>query len=78
MRFYVYTLSHFRKYHSYAKVKLLWDKAPRTCASIVDTLPSTMLASHGRHSGGEALCITNRVISLGQENATTDFEVSST
>lgn len=58
-----------------AKARLLWNKAPKTCAAVVATLPLETWSWHGRNSGAEALFLTPRVISDvpqdDTENATT-------
>jgi hypothetical protein len=62
-----------------ATATLLWDKAPRTCRAIVDSLPFTSHCFHGRNSGAEALLLTPKVIShLPQdetENGTTEHRL---
>jgi len=60
---------------AYAIVQLLWESAPQTCEAITKQLPINTFLQHGRCSGCEALCITQEVIPLGPENATTDLHV---
>ena len=69
-----------------AVVELNWGKAPKTCQAMVAMVLSsqedvsgscTVSIVHGRHSGGEALFVTPRVLdSLGDEhNDTLDYEL---
>ena len=62
-----------------ATVRLLWDAAPKTCAAIVDMLDGDgrlrVQAVHGRHSGHEALFLTPKLCTLGDENTTLDYEL---
>ena len=62
-----------------ATVRLLWDAAPKTCAAIVDMLDGDgrlrVRAVHGRHSGHEALFLTPKLCTLGDENTTLDYEL---
>ena len=62
-----------------AKAELLWNKAPKTCAAIVDALPIETYCWHGRNSGSEALLVTPSLIShLPQdatENGTTEHKL---
>ena len=62
-----------------ATVRLLWDAAPKTCAAIVAMLDGDgrlrVQAVHGRHSGHEALFLTPKLCTLGDENTTLDYEL---
>ena len=59
-----------------ARVRLLWDDAPRTVAAILSLCePATgkvdVMGVHARHSGAEALFLTPRVLrDVGDENTT--------
>lgn len=62
-----------------AKVKFLWDVAPKTCRAIADQFAdktkSEVMICHARHSGGEALFITPDVLKVGDENTILDYKV---
>ena len=59
-----------------ARGRLLWDKAPKTCAAVCAQLPIESTTFHGRNSGDEALLCTPKVISTvpqdESENASTE------
>ena len=54
---------HMEQNGSTAIARLLWDKAPKTCAAIAALLPIDTMCWHGRNSGAEALLITPALIS---------------
>ena len=55
-----------------ARVRLLWEKAPMTCAAIADLLPSSGSAHHGIYSGSECVFVLPEVIKVDAEHATSD------
>jgi hypothetical protein len=53
---------------AWARIRLLWNEAPRTCAAVAALCAgeaAVVLAVHGRHSGEEALFLTPDLIPLG-------------
>ena len=54
---------------AWARIRLLWDEAPLTCAAVAALCcageAAVVLAVHGRHSGEEALFLTPDLIPLG-------------
>ena len=59
-------------------MKLLWNKAPKTCEAIVNALDKKgemkVMGVHGRNSGSEALFLTPKVIALGDENTILNYK----
>jgi hypothetical protein len=53
-----------------AVAEILWDKAPRTCAGLVEAGPFSGKAHHGIYSGSECVLLLDRVLRLPPENAT--------
>lgn len=58
-----------------ARVRLLWDEAPKTVAAILSLVAPThscqVEAVHARHSGAEAIFLTPQVLrNVGDENTT--------
>ena len=69
---------NFTKTNSWANVKLLWNKAPKTCAAIVNSLNKNgemkVKSVHGRNSGSEALFLTPKCLPLGDENTILNYK----
>merc|ERR1711957_291062 len=63
---------------NWANVKLLWSKAPKTCAAIVGSLNKKgemkVKSVHGRNSGSEALFLTPTVLPIGDENTILNYK----
>lgn len=55
-----------------ARAILLRDRAPRTCAAILERLPLTVLAHHGIYSGSEVAMVLPELIRADAENATSE------
>ncbi len=53
-----------------AIAELLEADAPRTCAAVLSLLPQVGEAHHATYSGAEVVLILDRVVDIGQENAT--------
>ena len=53
-----------------ATATLRWEEAPRTCSAIIELLPFSSKAFHGRNSGDEALLLTPTVIEDVPQNET--------
>ncbi|MGD9714506.1 MAG: DUF3830 family protein [Thermomicrobiales bacterium] len=54
-----------------AIAELLEDQAPKTCEAVLSVLPQEGEAHHATYSGSEVVLILDRIIDIGQENATT-------
>jgi hypothetical protein len=54
------------------EAKLLWAEAPRTCAAVVEALPTRGPAHHAIYSGSECVHVLDQVLRLGAENATSE------
>jgi hypothetical protein len=52
-----------------ARAVLLWDKAPTTCAAIVDRLPVGGDAHHAIYSGSECVHVLKEPLQLEKEHA---------
>lgn len=50
--------------------KLLWDRAPNTCAEVTKLLPSQGPAHHAIYSGSECVHLLNQTLRLESESAT--------
>jgi hypothetical protein len=55
-------------YGAAARVELLWDDAPRTCAAIWSALPIVKPAFHARRSGQELFLLADPFENPGVEN----------
>jgi hypothetical protein len=53
-----------------AVAELLEDQAPKTCAAVLSALPQSGESHHATYSGSEVVLILDRIIDVGQENAT--------
>src|SRR5262245_15318103 len=53
-----------------AKARLLWEKAPNTCAAILNLLPTVGTAHHAIYSGSECVLLLDTPLELENENAT--------
>jgi len=53
-----------------AIAELLEDDAPKTCEAVLSLLPQEGAAHHATYSGSEVVLILDRIIDVGQENAT--------
>jgi hypothetical protein len=54
-----------------ARASLLRDRAPDTCAAVLDALPASGLARHGIYSGSEIYLVLRELLSPPREHATT-------
>lgn len=53
-----------------AIAELLEDQAPKTCSAVLSCLPKSGEAHHATYSGAEVVLILDRIMEVGQENAT--------
>jgi len=60
----------FAEQEAAARADLLWDKAPQTCAAIVDCLPVGGDAHHAIYSGSECVHVLKEPLQLEKEHAT--------
>ena len=54
----------------FAIAELLEDLAPKTCAAVLSCLPQAGEAHHATYSGSEVVLILDKIVDIGQENAT--------
>lgn len=57
-----------------ARVKLLWDRAPMTCAAIAALLPIEGQAHHAIYSGSECVQLLKEVPRICRENSTSNVK----
>lgn len=57
-----------------AEAKLLWHRAPNTCAAISSLVPYKGTAHHAIYSGSECVLLLDRLLRLDPENATSDVK----
>jgi hypothetical protein len=60
----------FMEQQAAARAVLLWDKAPQTCAAIIDRLPVSGDVHHAIYSGSECVHVLKNPLRLAKEHAT--------
>lgn len=58
-----------------ATAELLWDKAPKTCAALVEAGPFAGKSHHGIYSGSECVLLLDKLLKLPQEDATSKVTI---